>query len=500
MQIKQEAEKRLTKAMLHLLMNQIFWASLILRLKEKAVADFSAPTAWVDGTRLGYNPHYVCSLPLKELIALMAHEVLHCVLGHHLRRAGRDPKLWNKACDYAVNLLLKKHGFVVPADWLLDYRFDGMSAEQIYDVLAQNHAEQPQSAPSDEDESDESSEDNSQKETGDTDSLEDDSSEEQEGDQGESDEGEEEGEPEKAEDEKVDSDKAQDQGEDGDPGQNSEEASDDSGSGETDGDQTDQGDGPSEPEADFSDEARWEEAMEGLTPEEVGEVRDFPGSDGLEPSTEDLQQQEQEWSTALVQARKQAEAAGQGSPEIDRFVDELLEPEVPWEEVLERFLDTLCREDYDWMIPDRAYLARNLYLPALGGQTLREVVVVNDTSGSITNEELVRQCSNLSGILERYSTTIYVLYVDDAFRGCQVFTKADLPLKFEPKGGGGTDFCPAFEWVEEQNLSPVCLVYLTDLCCYSYPEKEPPYPVIWLTANKNWRYWGQPPFGEVIEI
>lgn len=42
-----------------------------------------------------------------------------------------------------------------------------------------------------------------------------------------------------------------------------------------------------------------------------------------------------------------------------------------------------------------------------------------------------------------------------------------LPIHLEPRGGGGTDFCPVFEWVEENQIDAVCLIYLTDLCCHT---------------------------------
>ena len=46
----------------------------------------------------------------KELEAVLAHEVLHCALGHHCRRGERDPKLWNEAADLAINSILVANG------------------------------------------------------------------------------------------------------------------------------------------------------------------------------------------------------------------------------------------------------------------------------------------------------------------------------------------------------------------------------------------------------
>jgi predicted metal-dependent peptidase len=60
---------------------------------------------------------------------------MHPALHHHVRRSGRDPKRWNMACDFAINPLLVDAGINLPEGVLLDNRFRGMSAEQIYNLL-----------------------------------------------------------------------------------------------------------------------------------------------------------------------------------------------------------------------------------------------------------------------------------------------------------------------------------------------------------------------------
>jgi hypothetical protein len=48
--------------------------------------------------------------------------------------------------------------------------------------------------------------------------------------------------------------------------------------------------------------------------------------------------------------------------------------------------------------------------------------------------------------------------------------------------------------VEEKEIAPACLVYLTDLCCDCYPE-APRYPVLWVTNSRR-----RAPFGETIRM
>jgi predicted metal-dependent peptidase len=92
---------------------------------------------------LYYNPEFVDTLNSATLAGVLAHEVMHPALQHHLRRFKRDPRRWNEACDYAINPLLLDAGLSLPEGVLVDLRFRGMSAEQIYN-LREGEA-QPQS-------------------------------------------------------------------------------------------------------------------------------------------------------------------------------------------------------------------------------------------------------------------------------------------------------------------------------------------------------------------
>jgi len=110
-----------------------FFGSLLFRLKDCECR--SIETMATDGVSLYYNPDFVETLNAATLAGTLAHEVMHPALHHHMRRSGRDPKRWNVACDFAINPLLLDAGLHLPEGVLLDNRFRGMSAEQIYNLL-----------------------------------------------------------------------------------------------------------------------------------------------------------------------------------------------------------------------------------------------------------------------------------------------------------------------------------------------------------------------------
>lgn len=124
-----------------------FFACLALRLKP--VASWDVPTMATDGKALEYNPAFVLGLAPDELLGVVAHEAMHCALGHHARRGARDPSRWNVACDLAVNGILVGAGFTLPKTRLMAGEGahaglpPGKAAEEYYGLPPQPPDGQP---------------------------------------------------------------------------------------------------------------------------------------------------------------------------------------------------------------------------------------------------------------------------------------------------------------------------------------------------------------------
>ena len=134
------ARERLVSARISLLLKHSFFGNLATRLKL-VNADEWCGTAATDGQLFYYNSRFIMMLKQKEVEFLVAHEVLHVVYDHMGRREQRDPKIWNIADDYAVNADLKRHKigeFITTVPCLYEKKYDGKSAEEIYDDLLQN--------------------------------------------------------------------------------------------------------------------------------------------------------------------------------------------------------------------------------------------------------------------------------------------------------------------------------------------------------------------------
>jgi predicted metal-dependent peptidase len=141
------AAKAVSQARQLLALHEPFFGIQACHLRPTVVVDGSVPTSAVDPEdRLLYCPEYVLGLTARQRGGLVAHEVLHVVLDVFGRRGDRDMKLWNVAHDYVINLIIVSDckWAELPPGGLLDQRFSGLTAEQVYDILVQEQKGQPE--------------------------------------------------------------------------------------------------------------------------------------------------------------------------------------------------------------------------------------------------------------------------------------------------------------------------------------------------------------------
>lgn len=146
--MNKDIERKISRARTHLLLDHPWFGALALRLR---MVEGKTQTMANNGSRLYYNSAYVDGLEESELIAIMAHEVMHCALGHMYRAGNRDFYKWNVAADIAINQILRAEGFKLPFTELAaeETKYPNMSAEEIYSLLEKEEQKkkgQPQNA------------------------------------------------------------------------------------------------------------------------------------------------------------------------------------------------------------------------------------------------------------------------------------------------------------------------------------------------------------------
>ena len=239
-----------------------------------------------------------------------------------------------------------------------------------------------------------------------------------------------------------------------------------------------QGEQRNEDSADGQGEQPEEQQDSGNEPEESGETQEAPPPPPTNPDKLDEQ-----WKSRLAAAAQAARQAGKLSQSMMRLVDDLLSPQLSWRALLARYMMNAARDDYSFQRTSRR--EGDALMPRLYSQSVK-VAVVMDTSGSVTREELQEFLSEIDALKAQVRADVTLHACDDKMDPGGPWRYAmweAMMLPTEISGGGGTDFRPVFDWVEQDRISPDLLVYFTD-AEGRFPEREPRYPVIWLVKGK----------------
>jgi predicted metal-dependent peptidase len=323
-------------------------------------ADDWCATAATDGQKFYYNSRFIMMLKPKEVEFLVGHEILHVVYDHMGRRDFRDPEIWNIADDYAVNADLKRHKigqFITTVPCLYEVKYDGKSAEEIYDDLMKNVKSISMSDLID-------------------------------------------------------------------------QLLDDHMDGEGDG----EGDG------------------------------DGPQSKRPRMSDEEKERVRQEVKQAIINAAKGAEA-GTLPKGVERMMQSLTNPVMPWRDLLQTNLTSAIKNDYSWMRPSRRSWHMDAIMPGMTPGEEIEVTVALDMSGSISNKQAMLFLTEIGGMMSAFSGyKIHVVCFDTQIYNPQDFNSENVDTidSYVPEGGGGTDFDCIFKYLKQNAIEPKRLVVFTD--------------------------------------
>jgi predicted metal-dependent peptidase len=423
------ATERVLKARTELILSRRFYGVLVSNVEP--VVNRAVPTMATDGKRHYFHPEFIMGLkknwrgqevsPAELMLGVQAHESEHDARHHGTRRNGRDPVKWNEACDYNINLDLVDQGFQLPWGALIDERFRGMSAEDIYRTRElDKQKEQPKPEPEDED--DDSSDD--------------------------SDDG---------------------NGDQGDAGEPQDEPEDDGAPGEGD-----EGDEPSEASqgaGEASGNGKGEPKSSGDTGG-CGEVLDTAEDAG------DIAEQDQKWERIVRQAASMAKAVGQLPGHVSREIERANNPPQDWREVLRAWFDQGALRRETWNRPNRRFVGNGLYLPGNERDGVNRVVFGIDTSGSIDEVALAAVRNEAQAALDDgVISEIVAVYCDTQVTRTDIYRTGD-EVEFDPRGGGGTDLRPLFKYAADEVDDVSLIVCFTDGYIPD-PGPEPSCPVLW---------------------
>ena len=168
--------------------------------------------------------------------------------------------------------------------------------------------------------------------------------------------------------------------------------------------------------------------------------------------------------------RQGALTAGKVGSGGNRAIDQLLQPEVNWREVLREFITETCRgnDDSTWRQPSRRHLAMGILRPSGITERVGELVIAIDTSGSIGQQELTKCLSEIKGVCDMVKPeSIRILYWDTKVCSEEVYGSTGTPLEqltqtTKPAGGGGTRVQCVPDYIQEKNINAQAVIVLTD--------------------------------------
>ena len=371
--------KNHSTARMKVLLNHPFFSHILMQMPLRVRRDIWLMST--DGKHLNVNPEACEALPLDQHQTLICHEVAHVCFNHVpiMIQQGLHGATWNKATDYAINLMLVDCGLTPIEGWLFDRQWEGMSAIQIYEQLVANgEADQPS-------------------------------------DEGDPDDGDEEG------------------------------------------------------------------AGNGSPSERPGNSN-HPGRDLARPAHANdpaaVERQKQETRQMVAQAATMARMAGKMPAGLERMVTDLLTPVVPWQTVLRDYMTRTAQDAETWSRRNRRIA--HVVLPSRHSERMGPVIMIGDTSGSISEAELTRYATEIGAIAEQLNPeSIRLVWADAEVSSEQVFEPGE-PIVCTPTGGGGTDMRVPLEHVEQ--YEPQVVILATD--GYTpWPSAPTPYPLIVLCTT-----------------
>lgn len=165
--------------------------------------------------------------------------------------------------------------------------------------------------------------------------------------------------------------------------------------------------------------------------------------------------------------REGAILAGRLGVDVPRAITESLEPVVDWKQELSEFVASATRgqDEFTWQRYNRR-MVDIMLLPTTINETVGELIIAIDTSGSIGGHELSQFAGELSSICQMVCPErVRVLWWDTKVHAEQVFEEkdySDIARLLKPRGGGGTSVGCVSNYINQQKLTADAVIVFTD--------------------------------------
>lgn len=163
---------------------------------------------------------------------------------------------------------------------------------------------------------------------------------------------------------------------------------------------------------------------------------------------------------AAMQSKMHGDAPGSIPGDIEIFLNKLLNPKLPWQRILQKYIQNLSKHDYSWRKPNRRFFP-NHYLPSMFSEKLMDIAIAIDSSGSVSDDDFKVFVSETHGILKMMKPDkITLIQFDKVIKSVDNIGSIRDLMNVKFIGRGGTRIEPVMEWAKENQ--PKLLLVFTD--------------------------------------
>ena len=227
---------------------------------------------------------------------------------------------------------------------------------------------------------------------------------------------------------------------------------------------------------------------------ETLDVHDWEGA--AELTDEEAEELEVEIETAI---RQGSILAGRHGGSLSEEIKQLMKPKLDWKKITRDFVQARCAgKDYGtYAKPNRRFIGSNIYLPSPVSETIPELCIGMDTSGSCWSflpyflAELKSICKDVKAL------KVHILFWDTSvvYEKVEGSDVAEVSIK-HAYGGGGTDVNCVTKYLSKHKIKPTASIIMTD----GYLNdgwSTWNHPVLWVLVNNERAI---PPTGKYVRV
>jgi len=277
------------------------------------------------------------------------------------------------------------------------------------------------------------------------------------------------------------------------------------GEGDGDSDSTPQASGLEE-EIEIAASYGWVDDYDGSDPEAFGQDE---GQEPINITPANIQELEAEIEEAIAHGEFAHGKISGDDPPIS--INDVLSPAnvevIDWEDALQDFLTEKVKTFKNWNRPHKRWLQQGFWLPSKGSYGLRDIVIMNDESGSMSEEENQACLTNIDELNQQGLVSfdrVVLMHFTTRVSHIEYFEPGD-DLIYRRHSSGGTCFDTVFKKAKELEddslIDPSCYIVMTDM--YDWFPPEPDHPVLWMSVTSPQELYSNemiPTYGKITHL